>query len=162
MSPPLPRYFSQDLKMRTRPEPVLSIRYNQRASQSLEEFIVPLLIQQSTEQRIPIILQKAILNTKQICILKVTTFKQFQLYSALQFGIPHSVPKDRFKTKEKAWVYQSMPSLRDVAHGGVLCTFRNRSSPDRGVSGVVCQSRRQRPSITYKITPLFSQPGGFL
>jgi hypothetical protein len=24
--------------------------------------------------------------------------------------------------------YQAMPSLRDVAHGGVLCTFCNRSA----------------------------------
>jgi hypothetical protein len=28
--------------------------------------------------------------------------------------------------------YQNMPSLRDVAHAGVLCTFSNRSAPDRG------------------------------
>jgi hypothetical protein len=27
---------------------------------------------------------------------------------------------------------QTMPSLRDVAHGGVLCTFSNRSAPYRG------------------------------
>jgi hypothetical protein len=38
---------------------------------------------------------------------------------------------------EKAWVYyrveyQAMPILRDVAHDGVLCTFRNRSAPDWG------------------------------
>jgi hypothetical protein len=28
--------------------------------------------------------------------------------------------------------YQALPSLRDVAHEGVLCTFSNRSAPDRG------------------------------
>ncbi len=27
---------------------------------------------------------------------------------------------------------QAMPSLRNVAHDGVLCTFSNRSAPDRG------------------------------
>jgi hypothetical protein len=26
--------------------------------------------------------------------------------------------------------YQAMPSLRDVAHDGVLCTFSNRSAPN--------------------------------
>ncbi len=48
--------------------------------------------------------------------------------------------------------YQDMPSLDYVAHGGVLCTFNNRSAPD-GVIGVVRQGRRHGPSITYKITP---------
>jgi hypothetical protein len=28
--------------------------------------------------------------------------------------------------------YQAMPSLRDVARKGVLCTHSNRSAPDRG------------------------------
>jgi hypothetical protein len=28
--------------------------------------------------------------------------------------------------------YQAMPSLRDVAHDSVLCTFIKRSAPDRG------------------------------
>ncbi len=37
-----------------------------------------------------------------------------------------------------------LPSLRDVAHDGVLCTFSN---------GVVRQGRRHGPSIAYKITP---------
>ncbi len=27
---------------------------------------------------------------------------------------------------------QCMPSLRDIPHDGVLCTFSNRSAPDRG------------------------------
>jgi hypothetical protein len=27
--------------------------------------------------------------------------------------------------------YQALPSLRDVAHDGVLCTFSNRSTPDQ-------------------------------
>jgi hypothetical protein len=49
--------------------------------------------------------------------------------------------------------YQAMPSVRDVALDGVLCTFGNRSAPDRGVSGVARQGRRHGPSITYKITP---------
>ncbi len=48
--------------------------------------------------------------------------------------------------------YQAMTYLRDVAHGGVLCTFSNISAPDRvkwcGPSG-----RQNGPSITYKITP---------
>jgi hypothetical protein len=35
--------------------------------------------------------------------------------------------------------YQTMPSLRDVAHDGAFCT-----------SSVVRQGRRHRPSITYK------------
>jgi hypothetical protein len=48
--------------------------------------------------------------------------------------------------------YQAMPSLDYAAHGGVLCTFNNRSAPDR-VSGVVRQGWRHGPSITYKITP---------
>jgi hypothetical protein len=45
--------------------------------------------------------------------------------------------------------YQAMPSFRDVAHDGVLCTFSNRS----GASCVVRQGRRHGPSMTYKITP---------
>jgi len=28
--------------------------------------------------------------------------------------------------------YQAMPSLRDIAHDGVLCAFSNRSAPDQG------------------------------
>jgi hypothetical protein len=46
-----------------------------------------------------------------------------------------------------------MPSLRDVAHGGVLCTIRNIDQTQTGVRGVVRQGRRHGPSITYKITP---------
>jgi hypothetical protein len=49
-------------------------------------------------------------------------------------------------------VYQAMPSLRDLAHEGVLCTFSNRPVPDRA-SGVVRQGRRHGLSNTYKITP---------
>ncbi len=41
--------------------------------------------------------------------------------------------------------YQTMAALRDVAHDGVLCTFSNRSSPGRGLSGVVRQGRRHGP-----------------
>jgi hypothetical protein len=49
--------------------------------------------------------------------------------------------------------YQDMPSLRDVAHDGVLCTFSNRAAPGSdGASGVVRQGRLHGPSITYKIT----------
>ncbi len=33
--------------------------------------------------------------------------------------------------------FQAMPSLRDVAHDGVLCTFSNISTPDYRTSGVV-------------------------
>jgi hypothetical protein len=46
--------------------------------------------------------------------------------------------------------YQAMPSLRDVAHDGVLCTFSNTET---GASGVVRQGWRHEPSTTYKITP---------
>ncbi len=35
--------------------------------------------------------------------------------------------------------YQAIPSLRDLVHDGVLCTFSNRSAPDRA-SGVVRQA----------------------
>jgi hypothetical protein len=48
--------------------------------------------------------------------------------------------------------YKAMPSLRDVAHDGVLCTFSN-IQPQTGASGVIRQGRRHGPSITYKITP---------
>jgi hypothetical protein len=47
--------------------------------------------------------------------------------------------------------YRAMPSLRDIAHDGVLCTFSNRSVPT-GACGVVRQGRRHGPSISYKIT----------
>jgi hypothetical protein len=50
--------------------------------------------------------------------------------------------------------YQAMPSLRDVAHDGVLCTFSNTADqPQTGASGAVRKGRRLGPSITYKITP---------
>jgi hypothetical protein len=41
-----------------------------------------------------------------------------------------------------------MPSLCDVAHYGVLCTFSNRQ-PQTGASGVVRQGKLPRPYITY-------------
>ncbi len=43
----------------------------------------------------------------------------------------HVLPAPWLKTREKAWVYWSI--LHDVAHDGVfvLCTFSNRSCPDR-------------------------------
>ncbi len=41
--------------------------------------------------------------------------------------------------------YQAIPSLRGVAHDGVLCTFSNKSVP----GGKCCDG----PSVTYKITP---------
>jgi hypothetical protein len=46
-----------------------------------------------------------------------------------------------------------MPSWHDVAHGGVLCTFSNRSAQERGECMVwsVRACRRYGPSITYKI-----------
>ncbi len=46
--------------------------------------------------------------------------------------------------------YQTMPSLRDVAHDGVLCTFSNRSAPDRG--------KWCGPSIMYNHTLLGHSP----
>jgi hypothetical protein len=49
--------------------------------------------------------------------------------------------------------YQAMPSLRDVAHDGVLCTISNRSAPPTGASGVR-QGKRHGPSITYKAPTL--------
>jgi hypothetical protein len=47
------------------------------------------------------------------------------------------------------------PSLRDVAHDGVLvfCVHSVKDQPQTGTSGVVHQGRRHGPSITYKITP---------
>jgi hypothetical protein len=42
--------------------------------------------------------------------------------------------------------YQSMPSLRDVAHDGVLCTFSHLVT-DQPTSDVVRQGRRHGPSI---------------
>jgi hypothetical protein len=48
--------------------------------------------------------------------------------------------------------HQAMPSLRDVAHDGVLCTLVI-DHPQSGANGVVGQGRRHGPSITYKITP---------
>jgi hypothetical protein len=56
--------------------------------------------------------------------------------------------------------YQAMP-LRDLAHDGVLCTFSNRSAPNRvklrGLSG-----QATRTVLTDKITPCrdHSRPGG--
>jgi hypothetical protein len=45
--------------------------------------------------------------------------------------------------------YQAMPSLRDAAHDGGLCTFSNR--PEQVVWYI--RAGGQGPSITYKITP---------
>ncbi len=36
---------------------------------------------------------------------------------------------------------QAMPSLSDIAHDVVLCTFSNRSVPNNGTCVVVCQGR---------------------
>ncbi len=49
---------------------------------------------------------------------------------------PYSTVKG-LRLREKAQVmglleYKAMPSLRDVAHDGVLCTFSNSSAPRRG------------------------------
>jgi hypothetical protein len=49
-------------------------------------------------------------------------------------------------------VYQAMPSLRDLAHDGVLCTFSNRSAPDRS-NRCGPQGWWHGPPTTYKITP---------
>ncbi len=48
--------------------------------------------------------------------------------------------------------------LRDIAHDGVLCTFRNRSSPDRGKQGVVRQGRRRTVRKVQKTHPAMSLP----
>ncbi len=53
---------------------------------------------------------------------------------------------------------QVMPSLREEAHGGVLCTFSNRSASDRDKCVVDHQGRRRGPSIMYKITPFWVTP----
>jgi hypothetical protein len=45
--------------------------------------------------------------------------------------------------------YQTMPSLRDVAHDRVLCTFSNRSAPDRGASGVVRHTTQSHNLLGY-------------
>ncbi len=47
--------------------------------------------------------------------------------------------------------YQSLPSLRDVAHD--FCAHLVIDQPQTGASGVVHQGRRHGPSIMYKITP---------
>jgi hypothetical protein len=56
--------------------------------------------------------------------------------------------------------YQAMPSLRDLAHDGVLCTFSNRSAPDRGsvrAGSIDCPSRtKSHPAGSLSS----SQPGG--
>ncbi len=61
--------------------------------------------------------------------------------------------------------YQAMPSLRYVAHDGVLCTFSKGSAPQTGASGVVRQGRRHGDRLLHtKLHPVgplsSSQPGG--
>jgi hypothetical protein len=54
-------------------------------------------------------------------------------------------------------------AMCDFHYVGIFCTFRNIEAPDRGKSGLVRQSRRHKPSTTYKIrpgSPSSSQPGG--
>ncbi len=54
--------------------------------------------------------------------------------SSQRFGVPCAVYKYRGNQREGVGLleYQgAMPSLRDVAHDGDLCTFSNRSAPDR-------------------------------
>ncbi len=57
-----------------------------------------------------------------------------------------------------------MPSLRGVAHDGVLCTFCNKSAPDRGKwCGPSRQAGMDRPSRTKShpaVSLSSSQPGG--
>jgi hypothetical protein len=50
--------------------------------------------------------------------------------------------------------YQAMPSLRDVAHDGVLSVLSVIYQPQTGTSGVVRQGRRHGPSIRTKSHPL--------
>jgi hypothetical protein len=53
--------------------------------------------------------------------------------------------------------YQAMPSLYDVAHGDVLCTFSNRSAPAVRAGGMDRPSR----TISHPAWSLSSsQPGG--
>ena len=60
--------------------------------------------------------------------------------------------------------YQAMPSLRDVAHDGVLCTFSNRSAPDRakwcGPSGQVAWTVNHVQNHHPAGSLSSSQPGG--
>jgi hypothetical protein len=61
--------------------------------------------------------------------------------------------------------YRALPSLRDVAHGGVFCVHLVIDQPQTGASGVVRQGRRHGPSIMCQNHPLLghsssSQPGG--
>ncbi len=42
--------------------------------------------------------------------------------------------------------HQAVPSLRDVAHDGVLCTFSNTSAPDQAVWPVRAGGMQDRPS----------------
>ncbi len=57
-----------------------------------------------------------------------------------------------------------MPSLREIAHDGVLCTFSNKSAPDRGKwCGPSRQAAMDRPSRTNSHSAgslSSSQPGG--
>ena len=44
-----------------------------------------------------------------------------------------ALPKCCYQRKDMVLLKtQAMPSLRDVAHDGVMCTFINGSAPDRG------------------------------
>jgi hypothetical protein len=62
--------------------------------------------------------------------------------------------------------YQAMPSLRDVAHDGVLCTFSKASAAGNSVSsqlGSSCQgnqdgTEKARPSRTKSHLPDHSSP----
>ncbi len=54
--------------------------------------------------------------------------------------------------------YLAMLSLRDVAHDGVLCTFSNRSAPDRQV---VWSITGQVAGIVHRV-PTKSHPAGSL
>ncbi len=71
---------------------------------------------------------------------------------------------ERRHVSSRVPVYQDMPSSRLVTHDGVLCTFSNRSAPDRGkwCGDVVRQGRRQGLSTVHRPagTLFSSQPGG--
>ncbi len=55
------------------------------------------------------------------------------LPNRIKVNFPYLTPTQGSHQREGMGLleYQAMPSLRDAAHDGVLCTFSNKSAPDR-------------------------------
>ncbi len=85
----------------------------------------------------------------------------------VSFLVLHSVSLDQIHNKRVGMgllEYQAMPLLRDLAYDGVLCTFSNRSAPNRvklrGLSGQATRTVLRRQNHTLP-GPLSSRrPGG--